>query len=255
MTKAIDITKPLQLADGRKANFRRIAIGHPDCILVDVLGAIGGKMFYQETGKAYFGQLPDLQNVPEVAPKIDWTKPIEYVDGTPAFVSTEQRYAKPQGLVAVSIRGSKTPDGSGNWYTSTGAHHAERHMAIRNVAEVAPALDFTKPLTTRDGQQVRILTTTDGSSEYPIVGFIGDETIPSGWTAEGRAWVDGTGEEEDLVNVEPIAEPDVAHASIYRCGTVNKWDGLSAGMFPSDEGRATVKITFPKDGKPTVEVL
>lgn len=252
MTKAIDITKPLQLADGREAVYK---YSDRDGDIVVDIGEDTGRVF-RPTGEHYFRLLPDLQNVPEVAPKIDWTKPIEYIDGTPAFISTEQQYAAKHGLKAVSPRGDTGPSWRGNFYGDDGKHWHGRFMAIRNVAEVTSTLDFTKTIATRDGQQVRILTTTDGSSAYPVVGFIGDEAIPCGWTLDGRAEIDWSGEHhEDLVNVEEVEEADVVHASIYRCGSVNHWDAKAAATFPSEEGRATFKITFPKDGKPVVEVL
>ena len=45
-------------------------------------------------------------------------------------------------------------------------------------------LDFTKPITTRDGRAVRILC-TDGPGECPVVGFIKGATGPGCWYAHG----------------------------------------------------------------------
>ncbi|MBF7012514.1 hypothetical protein QUC32_22975 [Novosphingobium resinovorum] len=271
MTKAIDIKKPVQLDDGTVATFiREVADPYPTTSkrptgLFKVEGSFTNEYdsgisewnYYLDTGEwvGSYGTEKRLQNVPEVAPKIDWTKPIEYVDGTPAFVAIEQKYARQNDLVSVSPRGVKESAYSGNHYDDAGNHAYGNFMAIRNVAEAAPVLDFTKPLSTRDGRPVSLLT-TEGRGSYSVLGYVGDNDSLYAWTAAGK-YLSHTAAplDSDLVNVEPIEEPDVVHASIYRCGTVNKWDAESAGRFPSEEGRSTVKITFPKAGKPTVEVL
>lgn len=44
--------------------------------------------------------------------------------------------------------------------------------------------DPTKPVQTRDGQPVRILS-INGSKDYPIVGLIGNDSQPKAWAANG----------------------------------------------------------------------
>lgn len=66
-------------------------------------------------------------------------------------------------------------------------------------------LDRNKPVQTLDGQPVRIITWTEGTKEYPIVGIIGDEDDENigSWTAEGK-YLKGYeygDNEDDLVNV------------------------------------------------------
>ncbi len=45
-------------------------------------------------------------------------------------------------------------------------------------------LDFTKPVTTRDGRAVRILC-TDGQGRRPVVGFVEGDEYPSTWSKDG----------------------------------------------------------------------
>lgn len=53
-------------------------------------------------------------------------------------------------------------------------------------------IDFTKPVQTREGCPVRILTTEANNPEYPVVGLVtgeyGDET-PESWTKDGFIYV------------------------------------------------------------------
>jgi len=46
-------------------------------------------------------------------------------------------------------------------------------------------LDFNKPVQTKSGKQVEILT-TDGRGQYPIVGYIEGSDSPACWTREGH---------------------------------------------------------------------
>lgn len=115
------------------------------------------------------------------------------------------------------------------------------------------ALDRTKPIQTRDGRPVRIITWTEGSKLYPIVGFVGDENVPESWTAEGEFIVGQTYEGgNDLVNVPPKQT-----VTWHRCSTVN--GGYVGGTYDSSETArdgvfaytlvGLVKVTW-EDGKP-----
>lgn len=48
-------------------------------------------------------------------------------------------------------------------------------------------LDITRPVQTRDGRPVRIITWTEGTKEYPIVGVVEDDLgeVLYKWTSEG----------------------------------------------------------------------
>ncbi|MEN6532709.1 MAG: hypothetical protein ABFD89_03550 [Bryobacteraceae bacterium] len=71
-----------------------------------------------------------------------------------------------------------------------------------------PALDFSKPVQTRDGRPARIYA-TDGGGKYPIHGAVflsGDSTsdpwwVVETWTAEGRVLANGPFKPEDLEQV------------------------------------------------------
>lgn len=72
-------------------------------------------------------------------------------------------------------------------------------------------LDFTKPVQTRDGRNVRILC-TDGGGEYPVIGYCdplegdGDEgRIIGCWLLSGKTVSFGGDHELDLINAPPSA--------------------------------------------------
>ena len=75
----IDITKPLQLSDGRKVTF---AMRDEDGIGVDVAGDYQTRWF-SHTGRHLFGSLPQLQNVPE----LDLNAPLFTKAGVPVALS------------------------------------------------------------------------------------------------------------------------------------------------------------------------
>lgn len=66
-------------------------------------------------------------------------------------------------------------------------------------------LDLKKPVQTRSGQSVRILT-TDRQGEYPVVGLIsyasGEERVET-WALDGRNYKLGLPDSMDLVNTPP----------------------------------------------------
>ncbi len=48
-------------------------------------------------------------------------------------------------------------------------------------------LDFTKPITTRDGRKVRILCTDGPDKKYPIIGIVDNCISVSWWTIKGHS--------------------------------------------------------------------
>lgn len=68
--------------------------------------------------------------------------------------------------------------------------------------KVAPALDLTKPLRTKKGELVTIVT-TEGRGEYPVIGYIGDNDSIDRFTKEGKYYASGTTSTYDLENVPP----------------------------------------------------
>ncbi|MFP2873710.1 hypothetical protein ACLEIY_15950 [Acetobacter tropicalis] len=60
------------------------------------------------------------------------------------------------------------------------------------------------PFCTRDGRSVRIITKTDGSKDFPIVGFINNERTSSVWTEHGLYFDTSTKDENDLMNAREV---------------------------------------------------
>ncbi|MCG4273935.1 hypothetical protein [Acetobacter senegalensis] len=60
------------------------------------------------------------------------------------------------------------------------------------------------PFCTRDRRSVRILTKTDGSKEFPIVGFINNERTASVWSKRGSYFDTGDKDESDLMNAREV---------------------------------------------------
>ena len=78
-------------------------------------------------------------------------------------------------------------------------------------------LDLTKPVQTRDGRKVEIVT-TKGREPYPVLGFIGELSFPTGWSADG-AFELGTPSHHDLINTpEPKRVVDF-WAHVYADGS------------------------------------
>lgn len=71
-------------------------------------------------------------------------------------------------------------------------------IGLELVRSAKPALDFSKPIQTRDGRAVDIRF-TDGTGSYPVVGYIEDSL--STWTKDGQYHEYGAYPENDLVNV------------------------------------------------------
>lgn len=61
-------------------------------------------------------------------------------------------------------------------------------------------IDFTKPVQTRDGQPVTILTTKRDSDNYPVVGMISNTDVHV-FTTDGKYLYGGNDYHLDLVNV------------------------------------------------------
>jgi len=70
-------------------------------------------------------------------------------------------------------------------------------------------IDFSKPVQTRRGLKVRILTTEVRNSDYPVVGLVlfetSDEETVETWTLEGEYIRGVSGSGLDLVNVPEVA--------------------------------------------------
>lgn len=96
------------------------------------------------------------------------------------------------------------------------------------LAGPAPTFDINKPLQTRNGRKVRILTVDRKHNLYPIVGMVenadGEEWVHS-WRLDGKFDSSVLGSEKDLVNVEK----DVF-------AYVNVQESTTGQLFPSYAG-------------------
>ena len=61
-------------------------------------------------------------------------------------------------------------------------------------------IDLTKKYRTRSGKSVELIS-NNGRGDYPILGFIGEDTLIRSWTMEGVI-VEGTADSRDLVEVK-----------------------------------------------------
>lgn len=78
--------------------------------------------------------------------------------------------------------------------------------------ETTPSFDFTKPVFTRSGEPVTIITAEGRSLVFPIVGYIGDARIFSMWTENGQFLPDTLDDPRDLV--QPVA----VYLNVYPSG-------------------------------------
>lgn len=83
-------------------------------------------------------------------------------------------------------------------------------------------IDFTKPVQTRRGYPVMILT-TDGRGNYPVVGYIRESTDVHTWMSSGR-YCTGPEGPLDLINVP---EKRVVYVNLY------PYPHLSPGFHPT----------------------
>lgn len=69
-------------------------------------------------------------------------------------------------------------------------------------------IDFTKPVQTRDGKPVKIIS-TDGHPNCPIVGYIENRDVPVTWNPDGKFCSGAHESEIDLINVPQKRTLDV----------------------------------------------
>lgn len=120
------------------------------------------------------------------------------------------------------------------------------------------ALDRSKPVQTRNGVPVRIITWTEGTAEYPVVGVVEGSSTVQCWTSEGTYL--GTGGEDymDLVNVPP--KQTVTWHRFWNSGLTSVgFDSREAALTPSKEKvkmnlAGLLKITWEDDEAVSVEL-
>ena len=100
------------------------------------------------------------------------------------------------------------------------AYKAEQHARNKMFKEVLDKMpikqnkmtDFTKPVQTRSGLPVTIIT-TKGRGKYCVLGFVGEDEFVTRWNIDGRIDCSKVNHELDLINVP---EKRVMYVNIYR---------------------------------------
>jgi len=175
---------------------------------------------------------------------IDFTKPLETVDGTPV---TSLRSEGPNYNV-VQI------EGVGQFiYRENGKHVFGRRPDIRNVAAVV-TLDTSRPLQTRSGTPVKLEgTLPDGRLVITVPGAWGIAPTPRIVAADGRAFGGPVSVEhaDDIINVPAVRKTEVLN--IYADGSVGQTvhASIDAARGRSKYGKVRVGYLFRElvDGK------
>lgn len=84
------------------------------------------------------------------------------------------------------------------------------------------AVDWTKPVQTRDGRPIRVLCTDQQGAKYPVLGLVkrkeGKEDLEQ-WTLDGSFVADKGGpDEDDAINVPEPPEERIAYVNFYDNG-------------------------------------
>jgi hypothetical protein len=114
-------------------------------------------------------------------------------------------------------------------------------------------IDFSKPVQTRDGKPVEIISTKAGFTKNLIVGYVGTETKTRSFTATGRYWREDLAPHDfDLINVP---EPVVSWHNVYRGGVAYGHETHKEADKNADNCRiALLKLTY-YPGHATVEIV
>jgi hypothetical protein len=62
------------------------------------------------------------------------------------------------------------------------------------------AIDWTKPVQTRDGRKVRVLCTDGPDLRYPVIGVADGGLCPETWTIDGVHFANGVPSDLDIIN-------------------------------------------------------
>jgi hypothetical protein len=84
-------------------------------------------------------------------------------------------------------------------------HNEAARKVSRKEKRMSNAIDFTKPVRTKDGRAVRILCTDGPSINYPVIGIIHGDRDVSTWAFAG--FFSSEKDEENPLNLENIPPP------------------------------------------------
>jgi hypothetical protein len=79
------------------------------------------------------------------------------------------------------------------------------------------AIDWTKPVQTRDGRKVRVLCTDGPDLWYSVIGMVDGRLCPETWTIDGVHFANGVTSNLDIINTP---DPPV---------TVTRWVNVYSG--------------------------
>lgn len=98
-------------------------------------------------------------------------------------------------------------------YTEDGYYYQSRTINAFDLVEELSVVDLTKPVQTRDGHTVQLLT-TEGRGKFPVIGYIGDSVRIIAWDKGGRMSTASVEEHPlDLVQTPPPVK--VGYLNIY----------------------------------------
>jgi len=101
-----------------------------------------------------------------------------------------------------------------------------------------PPLDFTKPITTRDGRKVEVVTTKVRGNGGNVMYYIEDSENMYFTNPNGRMYDDPTPRKSDLINVQWEVEPEVFKTYISPKGDI---------LYFSTEGKLYLPATIKTD--------
>lgn len=98
-------------------------------------------------------------------------------------------------------------------------------------------IDITKPLKTRDGRNVTIISDKGRHPKHPIMGYIGEDTNLSFWTAEGAFFADEQSN-RDLIHLEE------GYFNIYPANACMHPTRTMANAKASPDRLACIKVSY-----------
>lgn len=113
---------------------------------------------------------------------------------------------------------------------------------------MAKPLDLAKPLQTRDGRPVTLIT-TKGHDSYPLVGYIGGDYFPEMWEHDGTsAATSFSNGPSDLINTPEKPPKMVRYLNRYRGGAFFE---ITEKPVPHDRPELTesIRVEFVKGQK------
>lgn len=112
-------------------------------------------------------------------------------------------------------------------------------------------IDITKKYKTRIGQTVRLIS-ADGCQPFPVVGYVGWNTLPSCWTADGQFCRDILKELPDSLDLVEVPEELSGWVNVYGeghytgCRYEMQETKQKADQAASDNRIACIEIKFRK---------